>query len=53
MDKREIIITTAMNLFGQKGFDGTSVREIAAGADVNLAMIHYSSAQKKNYLRVW
>ena len=47
MDKREIIITTAMNLFGQKGFDGTSVREIAAGADVNLAMINYYFGSKE------
>ena len=36
-----------MNLFGQKGFDGTSVREIAAGADVNLAMINYYFGSKE------
>ena len=47
MDKREIIITTAMNLFGQKGFDGTSVRQIAAGAGVNLAMINYYFGSKE------
>lgn len=47
MDKREIIITSAMNLFGQKGFEGTSVREIAAGADVNLAMINYYFGSKE------
>jgi len=47
MDKRETIITTAMNLFGQKGFDGTSVREISAGAGVNLAMINYYFGSKE------
>ena len=38
-----------MNLFGQKGFDGTSVREIAAGADVNLAMINYYFGSKEKF----
>jgi len=47
MDKREGIIITAMDLFGQKGFEGTSVREIAAGADVNLAMINYYFGSKE------
>jgi AcrR family transcriptional regulator len=47
MDKKEIIITTAINLFGQKGFEGTSVREIAAGAEVNLAMINYYFGSKE------
>ena len=47
MDKREIIITTAMNLFGQKGFEGTSVREIAAGANINLAMVNYYFGSKE------
>jgi len=47
MDKREVIITSAMNLFGQKGFEGTSVREIAALADVNLAMINYYFGSKE------
>lgn len=47
MDKREIILTTAMKLFGQKGFEGTSVREIASGADVNPAMISYYFESKE------
>ncbi len=47
MDKREAIISTAMKLFAQKGFEGTSVREIAAGADVNLAMISYYFGSKE------
>jgi TetR/AcrR family transcriptional regulator, fatty acid metabolism regulator protein len=47
MDKREIIISTAMKLFAQKGFEGTSVREIAAGAEVNPAMISYYFGSKE------
>lgn len=47
MDKRESILSTAMQLFGQKGFEGTSVREIAAGADVNPAMISYYFGSKE------
>ncbi len=37
-----------MKLFGQKGFEGTSVREIAKDADVNLAMISYYFGSKEN-----
>jgi AcrR family transcriptional regulator len=47
MDKRETILATAMKLFGQKGFEGTSVREIAADADVNPAMISYYFGSKE------
>ena len=47
MDKREIILSAAMKLFGQKGFEGTSVREIAADADVNPAMISYYFGSKE------
>ena len=47
MDKREVILSTAMKLFGQKGFEGTSVREIASGADVNPAMISYYFGSKE------
>jgi AcrR family transcriptional regulator len=47
MDKREIILSAAMKLFGQKGFEGTSVREIASGADVNPAMISYYFGSKE------
>lgn len=47
MDKRENILSTAMNLFSQKGFEGTSVREIASGAEVNPAMISYYFGSKE------
>jgi AcrR family transcriptional regulator len=47
MDKRETIIQSAIELFGAKGFEGTSVREIAADANVNVAMINYYFGSKE------
>jgi AcrR family transcriptional regulator len=49
-DKKEHILTVAEGLFGDKGFDGTSVRDIAHGADVNLAMISYYFGSKEKLL---
>ncbi len=47
MTKRETIIESAIKLFGDKGFEGTSVREIAADAGVNVAMINYYFVSKE------
>jgi AcrR family transcriptional regulator len=49
-DKREHILITAEELFGEKGFDGTSVRDIAQSAGVNLAMISYYFGSKEKLL---
>ena len=49
-DKREHILTTAERLFGERGFDGTSVRDIAQAAGVNLAMISYYFGSKEKLL---
>jgi AcrR family transcriptional regulator len=49
-DKREHILITAERLFGEKGFDGTSVRDIAQAAGVNLAMISYYFGSKEKLL---
>ncbi len=46
MDKKEHIISIAIELFAQKGFEGTSIRELAAKADVNVAMISYYFGSK-------
>ena len=35
------ILEAATSLFAQKGFDGTSIREICKKANVNLCMISY------------
>lgn len=46
-DKREHIIETAMSLFAGKGYEGTSIRDIAENASVNLAMINYYFGSKE------
>ena len=47
MDKRSQILIAAEELFAGKGFDGTSVRDIAHLAGVNLAMISYYFGSKE------
>jgi AcrR family transcriptional regulator len=47
MDKRNLILNVAMELFGHKGFEGTSVREIALKSNINLAMINYYFGSKE------
>lgn len=47
MDKKETIIQSAMKFFITKGFEGTSVREIATDAAVNVAMINYYFGSKE------
>lgn len=49
-DKREHILIVAEELFGENGFDGTSVRDIAHKAGVNLAMISYYFGSKEKLL---
>ncbi|TDW99388.1 TetR/AcrR family transcriptional regulator [Dinghuibacter silviterrae] len=47
MDKRTLILSAAEKLFGEKGFEGTTVRDIAHSAGVNLAMISYYFGSKE------
>jgi len=49
-DKQIEILEAAEKLFGAKGFDGTSVRDIAKAANVNLAMISYYFGSKDKLL---
>ena len=49
-EKQIQIIETAEKLFADKGFSGTSVRDIADEADVNLAMISYYFGSKEKLL---
>lgn len=46
-EKQLQIIEAAEKLFAAKGFNGTSVRDIAEAADVNLAMISYYFGSKE------
>lgn len=47
---REKILLAAKELFEEKGFDITSVREIASKAGVNPALINYHFGSKENLL---
>ena len=47
-DKQLSIIRAAEELFAKHGFDGTSVRDIAHHANVNVAMISYYFGSKEN-----
>ena len=49
-DKQIQIIETAEKLFADKGFDGTSVRDIADEAGINVAMISYYFGSKEKLL---
>jgi AcrR family transcriptional regulator len=46
-DTRAAIIEAAMRGFGEKGFEATSTREIAAGAGTNIASIAYHFGGKE------
>ena len=49
-EKQLQIMETAENLFAEKGFNGTSVRDIADKAHVNLAMVSYYFGSKEKLL---
>jgi len=49
-EKQLQIINTAERLFSIKGFDGTSVRDIADEAGVNIAMISYYFGSKEKLM---
>lgn len=49
-DKHIHILEVAEDLFADKGFDGTSVRDIAGQAGVNLAMISYYFGSKEKLM---
>jgi AcrR family transcriptional regulator len=46
-DKKLHIINHAVELFAEKGFEGTSIRDLAARADVNVAMVNYYFGSKE------
>ncbi len=50
-DTRKKLLRTAARLFAQKGFSGTSVRDIVTAAGVNVSAIHYYFGDKRNLYR--
>ncbi|CAM4246023.1 TetR/AcrR family transcriptional regulator [Flavobacterium terrigena] len=44
------ILNISLKLFAEKGFDGTSIRDIAKAADINVAMISYYFGSKEKLL---
>ncbi|MFA5240065.1 MAG: CerR family C-terminal domain-containing protein [Phycisphaerae bacterium] len=48
------LLETAAESFAEKGFNGTSVRDITAGANCNVASVNYYFGGKENlYTEVW
>ena len=50
VDTKTKILDAAEKLFGNKGFDATSLRDITAGADVNLAAVNYHFQTKESLI---
>ncbi|WP_432670150.1 TetR/AcrR family transcriptional regulator [Flavobacterium sp. SM2513] len=49
-EKQVCILQVAERLFAEKGFDGTSVRDIAKAAEINIAMVSYYFGSKEKML---
>jgi AcrR family transcriptional regulator len=49
-EKQLQIIATAESLFASRGFEGTSVRDIAEAAGINIAMISYYFGSKEKLM---
>lgn len=48
IDTKDKILEVARVLFADKGFDGTSIRDIAKSAEVNVASVNYHFDSKEN-----
>src|SRR5690348_5605068 len=50
-DTRDVLVAAARRMFAEKGYDKTSVRDIAAAAGVDPAMIRHYFGGKANLFR--
>jgi AcrR family transcriptional regulator len=50
VDTKTRLLDAAEKLFGQNGFDATSLRDITAGAQVNLAAVNYHFQSKESLI---
>ena len=48
MDTKTKIVQAACELFAKNGYGGTSIRDIAAEAEVNVAGVNYHFKSKKS-----
>jgi len=51
VDKEELILKTAMDVFVEKGWHGTKMQEIADRAGINKALLHYYFRSKEKLYR--
>lgn len=51
VDTRERLISVAKKLFSEKGFDGTTVKDIADAAHVNVSLVSYHFSGKEGLYR--
>src|SRR5437868_6326945 len=51
-EKHTLILQQAEKLFAHKGYDGTTVRDIAEAAGVNVAMISYYFGSKEKLIEI-
>jgi len=51
MTTKHRILNAAEKLFADKGFNGTSLREITSSAEVNLAAVNYHFGSKKELIK--
>ena len=49
-DKQIQILQVAEKLFAEKGYDGTSIRDISKEAKINIAMVSYYFGSKEKLL---
>jgi AcrR family transcriptional regulator len=50
-DRREDILKTSLHLFAEKGFHGTSMRDIAREAEITEGLIYHYFASKRDLFR--
>jgi AcrR family transcriptional regulator len=50
-DRREDILSASLHLFAEKGFHGTSMRDIAREADITEGLIYHYFASKRHLFR--
>ena len=50
-DRREDILQTSLHLFAEKGFHGTSMRDIARSADITEGLIYHYFESKRDLFR--